>query len=105
MTGFAFRRWRFAVLFKRSVDRYRIEIDSEGPLAREGFNHVAIQTAILTVQARLVALGWILSETMLNRSFIDGEGERQGKELAGVSKPYAMNLGTNYSDLDMSQKT
>jgi hypothetical protein len=30
---------------------------------------------------------------------MDGEGDRLGKEVAGVSRPYAMNLGTNYSDL------
>ncbi len=29
---------------KRDVDRYRIEIDSTGPLANEGFNHVRVQT-------------------------------------------------------------
>lgn len=81
---------------KRAVDRYRVDIHPQGPLATKGFDHVAVQSAMLAVQTRLVALGWILSETMLNRSFIDGEGERQGKEIAGVSKPYAMNLGIDY---------
>jgi len=40
----------------------------------------------------------MLAETMLNRTFIDGEGPKQGKEIAGVSRPYAMSLGTDYSD-------
>jgi dethiobiotin synthetase len=31
---------------------------------------------------------------MLNRTFIDGEGDKQGKDVAGVSKPYGMKLGT-----------
>ncbi len=82
---------------KRDVDRYRIEIDSTGPLANEGFNHVRVQTAMLAAQSQIAALGWMISETMLNRTFIDGEGDRLGKEVAGVSLPYAMNLGTNYS--------
>ena len=82
---------------KRDVDRYRVAIDEQGPLAHEGFNCVRIQTAIMEVQTRIVELGWIISETMLNRTFIDGEGEKLGKEIAGVSKPYAMNLGTDYS--------
>lgn len=82
---------------KRDVDRYRVEIDTTGPLAKEGFNHLRIQTAIMAAKSQIVALGWIISETMLNRTFIDGEGPHQGKEVAGVSRPYAMNLGTNYS--------
>ena len=82
---------------KRDVDRYRVEIDSQGPLANEGFNYVRIQTAIMAAQTEIVALGWMISETMLNRTFIDGEGDKLGKEIAGVSLPYAMNLGTNYS--------
>lgn len=82
---------------KRAVDRYRVEIDSQGPLAHEGFHAGRVQTAIMAVQTRIVALGWIISETMLNRTFIDGEGEFMGKEVAGVSKPYGMNLGTDYS--------
>lgn len=82
---------------KRDVDRYRVAIDEQGPLANEGFNHLRIQTAIMEAQTQIVKLGWIISETMLNRTFIDGEGEKLGKEVAGVSKPYAMNLGTDYS--------
>ena len=66
-------------------------------MANEGFNHVRVQTEIMSVQTRAVALGWIISETMLNRTFIDVEGDKQGKEVAGVSKPYGMNLGTDYS--------
>ncbi len=82
---------------KRDVDRFRVEIDSQGPLANEGFNYVRIQTAMMAAQTAIVKLGWIISETMLNRTFIDGEGDKLGKEIAGVSVPYAMNLGTNYS--------
>ncbi len=84
---------------KRDIDRYRVEINRTGPLANEGFNQVRVQTAIMAVQSQIVARGWIISETMLNRTFIDGEGDRLGKEVAGVSLPYAMNLGTNYSEL------
>ncbi len=82
---------------KRDVDRFRVEVDSQGPLANEGFNYVRIQTAMMAAQTAIVRLGWIISETMLNRTFIDGEGEKFGKEIAGVSVPYAMNLGINYS--------
>ncbi len=82
---------------KRDVDRYRVAINEEGCLAGEVFNMVLIQAAIMEVQKRIVELGWIISETMLNRTFIDGEGDKLGKEVAGVSKPYAMNLGTDYS--------
>ncbi len=82
---------------KRDVDRYRVAIDERGPLADAGFDYARIQTTIMEVQIQIVGLGWIISETMLNRTFIDGEGAKQGKEVAGVSKPYAMNLGTNYS--------
>jgi isocitrate/isopropylmalate dehydrogenase len=84
---------------KRDVDRYRVEIDRMGPLANEGFNYIGVQTAILAAQSQIVARGWMISETMLNRTFIDGEGDKLGKEVAGVSRPYAMNLGTNYSEL------
>jgi isocitrate/isopropylmalate dehydrogenase len=83
---------------KRDVDRYRVEIDSEGPLANEGFNYARVQTAIMAAQTQVVARGWMISETMLNRTFIDGEGEQLGKEVAGVSRPYALNLGRNYSE-------
>jgi isocitrate/isopropylmalate dehydrogenase len=82
---------------KRDVDRYRIAIDERGPLADQGFNYVVVQTAMMALQAEIVGLGWMLSETMLNRTFIDGEGSKQGHEVAGVSRPYAMNLGTDYS--------
>jgi hypothetical protein len=81
---------------KRDVDRYRVEIDAAGPLANEGFNHVRVQTAIMAVQTQIVARGWMISETMLNRTFIDGEGDKLAREVAGVSRPYAMNLGTKY---------
>jgi isocitrate/isopropylmalate dehydrogenase len=84
---------------KRDVDRYRVEIDGQGPLADQGFNYLRVQAAIMAVQCEVVSRGWMISETMLNRSFMDGEGDRLGKEVAGVSRPYAMNLGTNYSDL------
>jgi isocitrate/isopropylmalate dehydrogenase len=82
---------------KRDVDRYRVEIDGEGPLASAGFDYARVQAAIMTAQSQLAALGWMIAETMLNRTFIDGEGDKIGREVAGVSRPYAMNLGTNYS--------
>ncbi len=84
---------------KRDVDRYRAAIDEMGPLANEGFNYARVQSAIMAAQSQIVACGWMISETMLNRTFIDGEGDRIGKEVAGVSRPYAMNLGTNYSEM------
>ncbi len=83
---------------KRDVDRYRVEIVGEGPLANQGFNYLRVQAAIMAVQCEVVSRGWMISETMLNRTFIDGEGDRLGKEVVGVSRPYAMNLGTNYSE-------
>ena len=82
---------------KRDVDRYRVEIDPTGSLAHEAYNHAKVQCAIMAAKGRIVALGWVISETMLNRNFIDGEGANQGKEIAGVSRPYAMNLGENYT--------
>ena len=82
---------------KRDVDRYRAEIDGNGILAGEGPNHARVQAAIMAAQSAIAARGWIISETMLNRTFTDGEGEKQGKDVAGVSRPYAMNLGTDYS--------
>jgi hypothetical protein len=50
----------------------------------------------MTAQSEIVSLSWVISETMLNRTFIDGEGDKLGKEVAGVSRPYAMNFGTDY---------
>ena len=81
---------------KRDVDRYRVEIDSSGALANEGFNYARVQIAIAAVQTAIVARGWMLSETMLNRTFIDGEGDKLGRAVVGVSRPYGMNLGTKY---------
>jgi hypothetical protein len=84
-------------LEKRDVDRYRIEIDPTGPLAAHAFDYARIQCAIMAAKGCIVARGWIISETMLNRNFIDAEGDKQGKEITGVSRPYAMNLGTHYA--------
>lgn len=85
-------------LEKRDVDRYRVEIDSSGALADGGYDYPRVQTAIAAVLAAVVARGWMISETMLNRTFIDGEGEKCGREVAGVSRPYGMNLGTKYAE-------
>jgi isocitrate/isopropylmalate dehydrogenase len=82
---------------KRDVDRYRAEIDSTGPLHNKGYAYQRIQNAMMAVQAELADKGWMISESMLNRSFVDAEGDKQGTEYAGVSKPYAMNLGLDYS--------
>ena len=59
--------------------------------------YARVEAAIMAVQSKISALGWIISETMLNRTFIDGEREKLGKEVAGVSRPYAVSLGTDYS--------
>lgn len=83
-------------LEKRDVDRYRVEIDPTGPLATD-YDHSKVQIAIMRAKADIAALGWVLSETMLNRNFYDGEGDKFGKEITGVSRPYAMNLGNNYT--------
>ena len=83
-------------LEKRDVDRYRVEIDPAGPLG-ENYDHAKVQVAIMRAKCEIAELGWILSETMLNRNFYDGEGDKFGKEVAGVSRPYAMNLGNNYA--------
>lgn len=84
-------------LEKRDVDRYRIEIDPSGPLAAHAYDYARIQCAIMAAKGCIVARGWIISETMLNRNFIDAEGDKQGKEITGVSRPYAMNLGNRYT--------
>jgi hypothetical protein len=84
-------------LEKRDVDRYRIEIDPAGPLAAHAYDYARIQCAIMAAKGCIVARGWIISETMLNRNFIDAEGEKRGKEITGVSRPYAMNLGHRYA--------
>lgn len=82
---------------KRDVDRFRIEIDPEGKLAKEGYNHSLVQLEIMAAQIKVVSMGWVIAETMLNRIFIDMEGPKKGKELLGMSKPYAMGLGEDYS--------
>ena len=69
-----------------------------GALASEEFNSARVQEAIFAVQTQLAGLGWTVCQMMLNRTFIDGEGDKLGKEVAGVSRPYATNLGTDYSD-------
>jgi isocitrate/isopropylmalate dehydrogenase len=81
---------------KREVDRFRVEIDSKGKLANEGYNYARVQSEMMAVLGKVADKGWIVSETMLNRSFTDGEGAKKGKEIAGVSIPYAKGLGTNY---------
>ena len=82
---------------KRDVDRFRVEIDPDGKLANEGYNHALVQSEIMAAQAEITGKGWIVSETMLNRSFTDGEGVKKGKEISGVSLPYAKSLGSDYS--------
>ncbi len=83
---------------KRDVDRYRIEIDPKGKLAGAERKVASVQTAMMQAVTELVERGWMISETMLNRRFTDGEGAKQGVPTAGVSKPYAMGLGTYYAD-------
>lgn len=82
---------------KRDVDRFRVEIDPEGKLAGEGYNHALVQAEIMAAQAKITNKGWVIAETMLNRSFTDGEGVNKGKEISGVSTPYGKDLGTNYA--------
>ncbi len=82
---------------KREVDRFRVEIDQNGALAAESHNLGLIQKAIMMAQSDLVTRGFIISETMLNRNFIDGEGAIKGREITGVSLPYAKDLGKNYT--------
>ncbi|GEM_PF-47387 len=81
---------------KRDVDRFRVEIDPAGKLVQEGHNYALVQAEIFAAQAEITERGWIIAETMLNRSFTDGEGPNKGKEVSGVSTPYAKGLGTNY---------
>jgi isocitrate/isopropylmalate dehydrogenase len=83
---------------KRDVDRYRVEVDPAGALAQLGYDSARIQIGIMAAQSEIAGRGWIISETMLNRTFIDLEGPGQGKEISGVSLPYAMNLGRRYAD-------
>jgi hypothetical protein len=84
---------------KRDVDRFRVELDPQGKLANEGYSHALVQSHIMQAQEKLSRMGWIIAETMLNRSFTDGEGPLQGQEISGVSVPYAKALGTDYSQL------
>jgi isocitrate/isopropylmalate dehydrogenase len=84
---------------KRDVDRFRVELDPDGKLANEGFSHAQVQSHIMQAQEKLTRMGWVIAETMLNRSFTDGEGSLQGQEISGVSVPYAKALGTDYSQL------
>ena len=81
---------------KRDVDRFRIEIEPAGKLAHDGRNHALVQAEIMAAQAEITSKGWIIVETMLNRSFTDGEGPNKGKEMSGVSTPYAKGLGSHY---------
>lgn len=90
---------------KRDVDRFRIEVDPEGKLANEGYNHVLVQSKMMAALADIASKGWIISETMLNRSFTDGEGTKKGLEISGVSVPYAKSLGTNYADCSRDHDT
>jgi len=84
---------------KREIDRFRIEIDPMGPLAKienESISNISIQLKIAAVQIEMAKKGWIIAETILNRNFIDGEGSDIGRHLQGVSVPYAKDLGLNY---------
>lgn len=83
---------------KRDVDRYRVEIDPNGTLANVKHQVTTIQAAMMRAKIELIECGWMISEIMLNRTFTDGEGAKQGVPTAGVSKPYAMGLGTYYAD-------
>jgi hypothetical protein len=74
-----------------------VEIDPDGHLSEKAHDPAAVQREIMAAKGRIVGLGWIISETMLNRNFLDGEGDQQGKEITGVSRPYAMNLGQRYA--------
>ncbi len=82
---------------KRDVDRYRVELDPEGPLAPGETNHALVQSKMMAAQTELIGKGWIISESTLNRVFIDGEGPKPGEEISGVTVPYAKGLGVNYS--------
>lgn len=82
---------------KRDVDRFRVQIDPKGKLASEEYNLSLVQSGIMAAQAEISGKGWVIAEMMLNRSFTDGEGAKKGKEISGVSKPYAKGLGPNYA--------
>ncbi|MDX1974993.1 MAG: isocitrate/isopropylmalate family dehydrogenase [Rickettsiales bacterium] len=82
-------------LEKREVDGYRILVDDENPALRGASNQV-IQQAMTKVVDEMAEKGWVISETLLNRNFIDGEGAKQGQEIKGVSKSYATGMGSRY---------
>lgn len=88
---------------KREIDRFRVEINELGVLGNEGHNFSLVQTKIMHSQAELISRGWIISETMLNRAFTDGEGPNRGKEVTGVSSPYAKDLGDSYAQKEQYQ--
>lgn len=80
---------------KREVDRFRIQIDPNGMLA--DCNDLSVALAeMCNVMNIMAKKGWIISEFMLNRTFVDCEGDNKGKEISGVSVPYAQGLGVKY---------
>lgn len=81
---------------KREVDRFRIEIDPNGPLAGATAHQFQVAAKVAQVQVEMAKRHWILVETILNRPFVDISGPHAGKERAGVSLPYAKSLGANY---------
>lgn len=80
---------------KREVDRFRIEVDPNGPLAATTHQH-QVATRVAQVQVEMAKRHWALVETILNRPYIDISGPHAGKERPGVSLPYAKSLGANY---------
>ncbi len=80
----------------RDIHRIRMEIDTEGPLANQKDDIKVIQLAAIQLHHDIVSKGWIVTQALLNRNFIDGEGPQQGKLQKGVSKPYGVNLGQKY---------
>ena len=82
---------------KRDVDHFRVEIDPKGKLAHHNHEMETVQTEMLKVQEELVASGWIISESTLNRNFMDGEGPHTDKITKGASKAYGAGLGKSYA--------
>lgn len=84
---------------KREVDRFRVEVDPNGPLANLTSHHYTMVTKISQVQQEMAKKHWIVVEKILNRLFTDVSGPHAAKEKAGVSLPYAKSLGVDYRSL------
>lgn len=84
---------------KREVDRYRVEIDPNGPLVGLNGNQSDMAIRVSLVQQEMARKHWIVVEKILNRQYCDVSGPQEGKLRPGVSVPYGKSLGVNYESI------